>query len=761
MPKYKKRLKFPVIFILLGIIFLIFGLLYRFRCIFSYWLFYYVSIEIARYWWVWVIFLTGFLLLVYKNIGKLCKSFCIGIKYFFCTYELIDVSAKTLYEERPKTFIEEDEFETKDNVKKITKFIVEQNINRRLIIGLNGKLGIGKTTVMNFIKDVIDKNYHDIFVLTTVNAWVYKDEQALIQGIFSSLLSSIRKKAGFSFNNKTVKDYINSVELSLNINPIPYLGFPINMKRHRRMLTIEETQMKFEQRFKEFPWRAIIFIDDLDRCTNDEIILIFKVLREFLYVNKFIFVVGYDKEKVKSKVDIDIEKYVDTEIPISIEQKLIIKWFYNKISDSQTFGDETKDIVNNGIMQNDFNSIIWEYLDTPRKAKQVLNDLTIALPIIKEHVYFPHFAIITIMRRDIPSLYDFLANGGYWILQKEAFDTLGKNDTLFENEIISVVNGILNLEKKIGDKVLKKKIYQYLDILSDIISYSFDNKGEIKPEYQFRKKDGDWIKDSIVRNMSDKAITNKFHTQSYFIWKTPSYTYSDSSFNVLLEAVTTLKTDEEKIERVRYEIGKVIPEEKFESFIHIIDRYRQKIYDSQLNNIFMQGIARIEKYPYELNDKLIKLAASFIPRRPTDNLIEIAKLLIQNANNPHFLSSVYTEAVLFHSFLFDEDKIKAKEIKEHVETTLQPHIQKRFGEILLNNLKCPFCDFNIDTDHLNFFQIWDDPKIIAEYLINLSKKDKTCADKIIYYMKDLSQHVKIYEEILKIYETLRKDEMQK
>lgn len=754
-PKYKVKLRFTSIFTLLGTIILLAALFCRFGSIlffyFSLYFHYYIFPAINKNWLFLIVVIIGIIFAfspIYKKIGKFFRNIFRSFKYLFCIKELLESSKDSFYEERPKESLEEDEYGMKHMVERITKAIIEQNVNQKLIIGLNGKLGIGKSTVMNFVNDQLKKEQQGNFVIASVKSWVYKDEKALIEGIFSSLLNSIKRKAGFSFTNKAVKDFIKSMEISLNISPTPYMGSSINLKRQPRDLTIEDARKDFEKRFNEFPWRAIVFIDDLDRCNKEEILLVFKILREFLYIKKFTFIVGYDKEKVESRIDIDIEKYVDLEIPVNIEQNDILNWFYNELSNIKEIREEVKDIYQEGVIKNDFNEILRGYCDTPRKSKLILNELRFSFPVVRDKLYFPHFAMLTIMRRDTPSLYNFLADGGFWILQEGAYELFGKAVNLFEKGVKSLVGNILAKENKKEDRAFEEKIYKYLDFLSYDISYSIiTNTGEINPEYKI--KQDDYIQKRMER-WHDKAIFQKFYTEAYFIWKTPSYAYADSLFDVLLSSINSFSTEEEKIERIRYETERVIDEKKFESFLNLIERYKTKIYELKLNSIFMQGIARIEKYPYELNDKLIKLAASFVPRQPTDSLLEIAKLLIKNAKNPLFLSGVYFQTVLAHSFMYEEDQNKAKEIKAFVENSLKPDVQMQFKEILAKDVKCPFHDFALDVNDLNFFQFWGDAQLIADYLKKLLDKEKNCANKIIYYMRDLSEHVNLYREILQI-----------
>lgn len=719
-PKLKRQTKWGSFNLIVTIvlfflaIFIRFGGLIPFQCFLK---------DVIKHWFFWALIFLAMLIHI-KRIIAFIRNLFFTVKYILFHYEPSNLQETSeFYPERPKNPDEQDEFNIGHIVDRIYNSVLKQTSLQTLIIGIDGRLGIGKSSLMNFIKGRFGKEKE--FITVSVNPWLYKDEKAIFEGLFSSLFHEIKTKSGFALLkvDSKVNDFIKSLEFAFNIGPL-------SMKVPPSDLSIEKAKNDFEDWFRQFPWKVLIFIDDLERCDPKESLLVFKLLREFLYIKKFIFIVGYNKENLQEKFNIDVEKFVDLEIPLGIEKESLWNWFHKLIKKHKDLYEEIKDIDENDTINNDFNKIFYGYCNTPRKCKQILNDLIFSFPIVKGKVYFPHFAMLTIMRRDIPSLYNLLADGLIWLLQEDTYKVLGKDDKYFKNEVEILVKSVLKKETKEADKNLEKRIYEYLEILSYEIYYVWDREtSSITPGFRHTLKDESTQK--MVERMHDKAFFRKNYTEAYFIWRPLSHTYTDDSFDVLLNTFNALPNEESKIEKATYEIERVIKDEKLESLLGLIQRNDITIYDRQLDKVFIQGLARIKKFPYGSGTSLVKTALSLVSRTSGKNFVDTAMLLIQNSKNPVFLS-------ILNLHLFVQSRFSGLSSEEigDVRNTLKNEIQKQYSEILAKDIACPFEVYGIDNvNQLEFLRVWGDIPSIVQYLENLDKKDKDHAKLIKSYIK--------------------------
>jgi len=521
-----------------------------------------------------------------------------------------------MYSERPIKSKKEDEFGIAHLADKICEIITIEPKNSSYILGINGRIGIGKTSLMNLIKEKIKEKKE--FKIISFNPWYYKDLESLIIGF----IQQVKEKPFVEF----LKTILNAI--SINFGP-----FELSLREIKKKQSIEEATKKFKKWLGSKKIFFLIFIDDLDRCDKKEIHLVLKLMREFLNLPKIFIIVGYDKEILKEKAEMDIEKFVDLEVPLNIEKEKIINWFFKELEEVEK---DVKNKIAEAFELSDFKMIIYEYFDTPRKAKQILNDLILTYPLVKGKVNFLSFLILAIMRREILSLYNFLAKGGYWILHELPTEFI-KNSQLLEKEINTIIERILKEEKKEGDRNLKLKICRYLNLLSYRIGYGIIvNTGEI----QIGLKTID--KEEILKQVllfSEKAIFNKHYTEAYFIFRYPSYTYEDESFERLLEVLSSIEKEEERAERVKCEIEDCGKNRKLESFLEIIKNNVGIIFDKKLENAFIIGFALLEKYPYEFTNQIssvvVRLMGSLIFKEYLEEnlknwltFMKIAKILI-------------------------------------------------------------------------------------------------------------------------------------
>jgi hypothetical protein len=607
-----------------------------------------------------------------------------------------------MYSERPIKSKKEDEFGIAHLADKIYEIITIERKNSSYILGINGRIGIGKTSLMNLIKEKIKEKKE--FKIISFNPWYYKDLESLINGF----IQQVKEKPFVKFLKTIILNVVSII--SINLGP-----FELSLRRIKKKQSIEEATEEFKKWLCSKKTFFLIFIDDLDRCDKKEIHLVLKLMREFLNLPKIFIIVGYDKEILKEKAEMDIEKFVDLEVPLNIEKVKIIDWFFKELEKVE---EDIKNKIVEAFNLSDFKMIVYEYFDTPRKAKQILNDLILTYPLVKGKVNFLSFLILAIMRREILSLYNFLAKGGYWILQELPTEFI-KNSQLLEKEINTIIERILKEEKKEGDRNLKLKICRYLNLLSYHIGYGIiRTSGEIQISLKsIIGNTGE--KEEILKQFSlfsEKAIFNKHYTEAYFIFRYPSYTYEDESFEHLLEVLSSIEKEKERAERVKCEIEDCGKNGKLESFLEIIKNNVGIIFDKKLENAFIIGFALLEKYPYEFTNQILSALEWLMGGLILEKNLKNWSAFIEICKNPYLLYFLYP-------FVPQDENIRSK---------IDSEIKFRIKKILIEDKKCVFCDFDLKAYQLGFLSLIKEE--IDEYIKKLSEKEHSqCASKIEYF----------------------------
>jgi predicted KAP-like P-loop ATPase len=146
-----------------------------------------------------------------------------------------------MYSERPIKSKKEDEFGIAHLADKICEIITIEPKNSSYILGINGRIGIGKTSLMNLIKEKIKEKKE--FKIISFNPWYYKDLESLINGF----IQQVKEKPFVEFL-KTILNAIsiNSITNSINIGPVKF-EFKLSLREIKKKQSIEEATKKFKK----------------------------------------------------------------------------------------------------------------------------------------------------------------------------------------------------------------------------------------------------------------------------------------------------------------------------------------------------------------------------------------------------------------------------------------------------------------------------------------------------------------------------------
>lgn len=190
----------------------------------------------------------------------------------------------------------------KDLAKVIVNYIkFQENKNRDgLVIGLEGEWGSGKTSLINLVKNYLP----DSVDVRNFNSWMTTDKNSLAQEFFNIIIDFYKSDADMG---EIVYDYLKSFLVkSLNIvDPIISLPFIGNIKLKkmvnellkRKSLTQQKHEIDIRLHEKQGKW-LILFVDDIDRLSYQEIGVLFKLIKNIADFPGVIYVLAYDKEVV-------------------------------------------------------------------------------------------------------------------------------------------------------------------------------------------------------------------------------------------------------------------------------------------------------------------------------------------------------------------------------------------------------------------------------------------------------------------------------
>lgn len=312
---------------------------------------------------------------------------------------------------------------------KLAKAIYEYNDDSGLVIGLFGKWGTGKTSVINMAEEELlrlSKTDDNKPLFVKFSPWNYSDQDNLISLFFHSLNNKLQNSNNEKLKGKIgdfLKNYADAVD---GLAVIPTIG-PVLAPVLKTLLKVtgdnftkapdlDESKEKLKKALLEISSKIVVVIDDIDRLNNSQIRDIFQLVKQVGDFPNVIYVLLMDREVVSSALkevhNIDGNEYLDKiiqvpfEIPdiskeklYSILQKKIKNVYENlpiKVKIDQTY------------MRYVLDDCVYPYVKTLRDVNRIINIFQFKYGALYEETAFEDMLALTTIEVKEPKLYKWI-----------------------------------------------------------------------------------------------------------------------------------------------------------------------------------------------------------------------------------------------------------------------------------------------------------------------------------------------------------------
>ena len=590
-----------------------------------------------------------------------------------------------------------------------------------LVLGVFGKWGTGKTSILNMVVNEINllsENEDNRPIIVNFSPWNYTDKDNLISLFFRVLKNRLdmdkdeekRKKIG-----KALADYSDALD-ALSLVPMVGSGVAAILKTIAKAqgaelskdVDIDTIKESLELVLSDTNQKIIVIIDDIDRLTNTQIRDIFQLVKQVGNFPNIIYVLSMDRDVVcralESVHNIDGAEYLEKIVQIPFEIPALLKprlreIFLKKLEDTvNTINDNLK--IDKSYWSEVFANCIEPYIKTLRDVNRVINTFQFRYKILYEETAFEDMVALTTIEVLEPQLYQWIGRHKDLLCStySHSFSALLRNKSNYRKEIVDELEKI-GIKTDTGIKFLTTLFPVFADDIHEHkVGYTSSNIRETMRVAQEERFDSYFMFDlkeiPVSRNLINDCI-NKMRVED-------------------LIATITQINDEGNIEYFIDELRTLVETIPYERLGLLSSVILNKLYIFSNNSGFLSLSAynKAEFLAFDIMNRINDESERY----------SLIKSVVENTNK----EQLGTIAYFINRIELSHGRLAGKE--EHIEKQLinLPHlidIESRYiskiNEITLSEAIIDIREFNIA------FYLWDclDKDRAQTYLKNILKDD--------------------------------------
>lgn len=317
-------------------------------------------------------------------------------------------------------FIADDPIETEDDdkleyakrSKEIIAYLERSHFKKSFTIGIVGPWGNGKSSLIELIEKKLRERPLEHTVHLKFLPFLNHSESEIISEFFNQLSAAINPYSGrlsnqiIGYSDKLLKLYkTRNLKEFLSMKGVSDMGG-----------TTYDTYQRINDTLKDLNKRFIVFIDDLDRLSNKEVLQVLKLVRNTANFTNFIFIIALDKDYVLEslivKNDISDHAFVDKFFQLEVYLPEIEK---NKLKNDfvdflKTSGLQTEETfiqeAERAIYRKD--NLFDDYISNHRGVKRLVNQLVFDHNSLPDQLDTNDFLNFTYLKMSFPFAIKFL-----------------------------------------------------------------------------------------------------------------------------------------------------------------------------------------------------------------------------------------------------------------------------------------------------------------------------------------------------------------
>ncbi|MFU0514286.1 P-loop NTPase fold protein [Gardnerella swidsinskii] len=380
--------------------------------------------------------------------------------------------------DKPIEKADEDLLGRSDFAKQFGKSICGYDSKDGLVIGLYGKWGSGKTSIINMaISEIpVDENesqkvekerwYSRVYkrikkiftsqktkeedqchypIVIKFSPWNYSDKNNLISLFFYELKNKLGVARGEENKGKIGKAIGQYSDIIDVLSFIPVAGpaiapilKTISKSKGAKLMqapSLYEAKEKLCEALEDFNHKIIVFIDDIDRLTTPQIKDIFQLVKQVGDFPNIIYVLTMDREIVCNALseyhNIDGDEYLKKIVQVSfeipeIDKSLLPEILKSRLNKIVYKNDCEEEFENNDYFEKVLENCVNPYIKNIRDTNRLLNSFQFKYTALWKETSFVDLLAITAIEIFEPKLYEWIINNAIYVYGPQSYNDLNK-----------------------------------------------------------------------------------------------------------------------------------------------------------------------------------------------------------------------------------------------------------------------------------------------------------------------------------------------
>lgn len=355
------------------------------------------------------------------------------------------------YSDKPISSNNEDKLNRKGFAKLLAHTLVHLDSKDTFTVGLFGKWGCGKTSLVNMtlaeIENIQAKNETDEQIIVVhFEPWNFTDTNQLLTQFFVRLANEFQKKGNKNLTKigKALENYSDAFGL---LELIPGVGAPIasaskwglsrlgqKMQKGLDERDVLKQKEQVIQLLKAQSNRILVILDDIDRLSNEQIRYVFQLITSVARFPNTTYLLVFDKEivvealkGVQSGNGQDyLEKVIQMPIQIpNIQRSDLRNALFERLD--EIIADFKELGYNQKHWQQLFGSCVDPFVTHLRDINRLCNALRFKLTSISSEIDFADMIALSVLEIHHPSIYEWVKNNKSILTGENDYSNLGVN----------------------------------------------------------------------------------------------------------------------------------------------------------------------------------------------------------------------------------------------------------------------------------------------------------------------------------------------